>query len=58
MDNTLSIFWGEEAEKVRACKVQDRDDYKEQLRELFEVHARKGTDEEDAMDMEATKETS
>ena len=58
MDNTLSIFWGEEAEKVRAAKVQDRDVYKIQLRELFEIHARKGADGQDAAEKEFTQDIS
>ena len=58
MDNTLSIFWGEEAEKVRASKVQDRDVYKKQLRELFEIHARKVVDGQNAVDKAFTEETS
>ena len=44
MDNTLSTFWGEQAEKVRVAKVQDREVYETQLRELFEIHERKGVD--------------
>ena len=58
MDDTLSLFWGEEAEKIRVRKVQDQEDYKEQLRELFEVHARKVIDEKVAVDKEVTEETS
>ena len=58
MDDTLSLFWREEAEKIGACKVKDREDYEEQLRELFEKHARNVIEKKNAVDEEVEEETS
>ena len=58
MDDTLSTFWGEEAEKVRATKVQDREVYKQQLRELFGTHTQKAVDGQDAAEKDFTEDTS